>query len=245
VKRKTIVGLSVVGGLLLLLVVFTMSRVGGNPVTEGGNGFTVDIAGLAVPIASPEPLITGPDQYLGVPGREPSFDTADLGPDLSLVQRQGELTQLDSDEVLRAVYLGHDNDGDPYYLWQSGSPNFLQLIGQIIADFGSFGRIETSYGSEVVGDAGDAGLGISTGSIDASPGSPPTLTAEWHGLPPSVAALVFYRGDDPIGWQRPVSGTAAIQYGFEAGEDAFGTDIVIVAFDGQGREWNRIVLFPG
>jgi hypothetical protein len=60
-----------------------------------------------------------------------------------------------------------------------------------------------------------------------------------------VAVVVFYRGVDPIGWQRPVSGTAAIQHGLEAGDDAPGTDIVIVALDGQGEEWNRIVLFPG
>jgi hypothetical protein len=55
--------------------------------------------------------------------------------------------------------------------------------------------------------------------------------------------VVFYQGDDPVGWQRPVSGTAAIQYELEAGDDASGTDIVMVALDGQGEEWNRIVLF--
>ncbi|HEX5695998.1 MAG TPA: hypothetical protein VFZ15_06405, partial [Acidimicrobiia bacterium] len=70
-------------------------------------------------------------------------------------------------------------------------------------------------------------------------------TAEWHGLPPEVAAVVFYQREDPIGWQRPVSGTAAIQYELEDGGDASATDIVMVALDGQGEEWNRIVLFSG
>jgi hypothetical protein len=244
-KRTAIIVLSIAGGLVLLVVVLAVSRIGDNPVVEDGNGLAVEIAALTVPIVGTEPLIAGPDQFLGVASPEPDFDTTDLGPDLSFAQRESELTPLDSDEVLRAVYLGHDTDGDPYYVWQSGSGNFLQLLGQIIADFGSFGRIETSYGSEIVGGDGDERPGITAGSIESSTGSPATLTAEWHGLPPAVAAVVFYKGNDPIGWQRPVSGTVAIQYEFEAREHPSSDAVEMVALDMQGEEWNRVVLFPG
>ncbi|HEY4606712.1 MAG TPA: hypothetical protein VIH55_03610 [Acidimicrobiia bacterium] len=237
--------MSIVGGVVLLLIVLAIARIGRNPVVEDGNGVAVEIAALTVPVASPEPLISGPDQYLGVPSPEPEFDTSHFGPDLSFVQREDELTPLESDEVLRAVYLGHDTTGDAYYVWQSGSGDFWQLLGQIVADFGSFGRIETSYGAEIAGGDGDEPLGMHSASISSSPGSPATLTAEWHGLPSDVAAVVFYLGEAPVGWQRPVSGTAAIQYEFESGGDPTADVVFMVALDTDGGEWNRVVLFPG
>lgn len=54
--------------------------------------------------------------------RAPEFDTGDLGPELTFNQDTSDLPALDPDKVLRAVYLGHDINGDPYYIWHSGSP---------------------------------------------------------------------------------------------------------------------------
>lgn len=145
---------------------------------------------LSVPIAETDPLLEGPDQFLGVVHPQPDFDTNELGPDLTFVQDTADLPALDPDEVLSAVYLGHDVSGDPYYIWHSGSPEFRQLIGQIIAAWGSLGRFETSYGSEEVGpalwerdrQAYIAEHGLATGSISSgSTSDGATFTAEWHG----------------------------------------------------------------
>lgn len=155
--------------------------------------------------------------------------------------------------MLRAVYLGHDVNGDPYYIWHSGSPEFRQLIGQIIADWGSVGRLETSYGTEEVGPAlwendrteDIAENGLMTGSIHSSAESGATFTAEWHALPSDVTVVVLYQEGEAIGWQRPISGTAAFQFHYGIDEDPLGLDGELVAFTATGDEWKRYVLFPG
>lgn len=209
---------------------------------------------LSVPIAETDPLLEGPDQFLGVVHPHPGFDTNEIGPDLSFVQDTADLSALDPDEVLRAVYLGDDVNGDPYYIWHSGSPELRQLIGQIIADWGSLGRLETSYGSEVVGpalwerdrQAYIAEHGLTIGSISSdSTSDVVTFTAEWHGLPGEVAAVVIYQGGEAIGWQRPVSGTAAFQFEYGSEKDPLDLGGEMVAITATGHEWERHELFPG
>lgn len=56
----------------------------------------LEIAMLQMPVADPEPVMEAPDQFLGVPHREPRFDTSRLGPDLTLRQEPRDLLPLDS-----------------------------------------------------------------------------------------------------------------------------------------------------
>jgi hypothetical protein len=254
VNRKLVTALAVIAGVLVLLVIVAALRIpSGSIATSEDGAQTVDIAMLAVPIADEKPLVEAPDQFLGVPHPAPEFETGDLGPDLTFDQDISDLPGLDPDEVLRAVYLGHDTNGDPYYLWHSGSPGFMQMIGQIIADFGAVGRLETSYGTEMGGDAlwddsvetTIAEMGLTTGSIVSS-GEQTTLTAEWHALPSEVVAVVLYDEGQPLGWQRPVSGTAAFELDFgEQDPDSVGRGAEMVALTISADTWNRYVLFPG
>jgi hypothetical protein len=253
VSRKLVTSLLVIVGVLLLLVVVLALSIPSESITTSEDGtHTLEIAMLSVPIAATEPLAESPDQFLGVPHPDPEFDTSGLGPDLTLQQDTSDLAALDPEEVLRAVYLGDDFDGDPYYIWHSGSPDLRRMIGQIIADFGAVGRLETSYGTEEVGEAlwessqeeSMAEMGLTTGSISTS-SEGTTFTTEWHALPEEVAVVVLYQHDEPVGWQRPVSGSAAFRFDYGLDEDVFRLDGEMVALTAMGEEWNRFVLFPG
>jgi hypothetical protein len=246
----------VVLGLLTLLV--ATSAPSGNVVTDEDGGHTLGLAMLTMPISDPEPLLESPHQFLGIPHPDPAFDTSALGDNLTFTQDTGELKPLDPAEVLRAVYLGHDANGSPYYMWQNGSPDFRRLLGQIIADFGAVGRLHTSYGSLVTGDGifsrsleRELPLrGLPTGSISTSSSpseSTTTLTAEWHGLPSEVSAVVLYQGEEAVAWQVPVSGTAAFQFVYDGASEhgAVGRGTALVALATDGAEWNRAELFPG
>lgn len=255
-SRRLKTTLIVVGGVVVLLVgMIALSLPSGSIQTSEDGTHTIRLAMLSVPIADADPLVESPDQFLGVQHPEPEVETSQYGPDLSLVQDTSDLPALDHDEVLRAVYLGHDVNGDRYYIWHSGSPEFRQLIGQILADWGSVGRLETSYGSHEVGPAlwetgrreDIAENGLTTGSIQSdsrTSGSDVTFTAEWHALPSEVAVVVLYQHGEAIGWQRPVSGTAAFQIHYGADQDPLGLDGEMVALMANGEEWDRRVLYP-
>lgn len=253
-NRKLVTGLAVVAGVLVLLIAVAALLIPSGSIATSEDGtHTVEIAMLTVPIAGKEPLAEAPDQFLGAPHPVPEFDTGDLGPDLTFNQDTSDLPALDPDEVLRAVYLGNDINGDPYYIWHSGSPDLRRMIGQIIADFGAVGRLESSYGTEMVGEAlwdnsletTIAEMGLTTGSISSSPEGT-TFTTEWHALPDEVAAVVLYDRGQPLGWQRPVSGTAAFQFDFgDQDPQSVGRGSEMVALTITGDVWNRYVLFPG
>ena len=252
-RRSAAVALTIVAAVIVAVAILvTVAAPSGSVSTDEDGVHAIEIAMLTVRVADPTPVIEIPDQFVGVPHSPPQFDTTDLGPDLTLHQEPDDLEPLDSDEVLRAVYLGHDAHGEPYYVWHSGSPDFRQMLGQIIADFGSFGRLETSYGTEATGgglfdssvEESIAQMGLTTGSLSSGTNQPTTLVFEWHGLPDEVAAVVFYQDGEPLGWQIPVSGTVALRemYG-EQDVETFGHSIEVVALTADGDEWNRRVLF--
>lgn len=252
-KRIVVIALSVVVGLLIVIgSVVALSFPSGSVTTTDDGTHTLELAMLTVPVADETPVVEDPNQYVGVPHPEPEFDTSDLGPNLTLVPDTSNLPALDSDRILRAVYLGHDVYGEPYHIWQSGSPDLRRMIGQIIADFGSVGRLGTSYGGLVVGEALwessveqiIAERGLTDGSIRASSNGPTTLTLEWHALPREVSAVVWYEAGEPLGWQRPVSGTVAVW--FDRGSQdprSAGNGVEMVALTTAGEVWNRQVLF--
>ena len=248
-KRTLVIGAAVLVGLFAVVVaVVAVSMPSGSVATDNGT-YSVELAMLTVPIADDEPRVVGPNQYLGLPHPRPQFDTSDLGPDLTFQQDPSRLSALDADRVLRAVYLGHDLHSEPFYIWQSGSPDLRRMIGQIIADFGAVGRLGTSYGGLVVGPApweaerseSIAENGMTDGSIRSSSGGPTTFTFEWHALPEEVAAVVVYDNGEAVGWQRPVSGTAAFQFNIEGGDSQslMSRDAEMAALTATGEEWNR------
>lgn len=235
-----------------LVALLVLASPSGEVVTDETGTNTLELAMLAVPVAEAEPFIEAPDQFLGVMHAPPAFDTDDFGPDLTLRQDVSSLGPLDPQEVLRAVYLGHDVDGDPYYIWHNGSRDLRQLIGQILADFGSVGRLESSYGTESGGDGLlERGLeeslpetGLVAGGVTQGSFEPTLLVAEWHGLPSVIAAVVFYEDGKPIGWQVPVSGTAALQRTYDdATVGGFNHLIEVSALTADGDEWNRLTVF--
>lgn len=213
--------------------------------TDDGGTPMVDLAVISVPVADAQPIMTNPDQFLGTPHTEPGFNTSGLGPDLTFRQNPDDLRSLDPAQARRAVYLGHDTDGEPYYIWYEGSPNLRQRIGQIFADFGSVGRFGSSYGTLVIG-SGLLGLfnntqeevipeiGLTSASLTSGSDQPTVAVLEWHALPTEVAAVVFHLNGDLVGWQVPVSGTAAVQVIAEnAGIFDFQPEMIALTVDGE------------
>ena len=82
---------------------------------------------------------------------------------------------------------------------------------------------------------------MTKGFISSSSDGPTTFTFEWHALPAEVAAVVVYDTGEAVGWQRPVSGTAAFQFNIEGGDARamMDRDAEMVALTGTGGEWNR------
>lgn len=234
-----------ISGLVVLLLVIASPS--GRVATDADGAHTLGLPMLVVPVADEEPVREDPAQYVGVPHPGPTFDTGDLGPDLSFRQDPSDLEALDPEKALRAVYLGHDQGGEPYYIWHVGSPDFRRFLGQIVADFGSIGRLGSSYGTlETGGGLLDNSrrqsieeMGLTTGSLSQSSGEAPVLVAEWHGLPREVAAVVFYWHGEALGWQNPVSGTAALQVTLDDGSSSFDYDVEMVALNAEGQVWNR------
>jgi hypothetical protein len=210
---------------------------------------------LTVPIAQEQPIAEAPNQYQGIVHPEPEFETSALGSDLTFIQETSDLEELDSDRVARAVYLGHDSEGDPYYIWQVGSSNLMNMFGQIIADFGAVGRLGSSYDSLTTGDAvwetamedSIVERGLTGGSLQWGGDAPGTFTMEWHALPDDVAAVVYYQNGEPVGWQRPVSGTVAFHFELGSQDDpnSLGPSAEMVALTATGDEWNRYGFATG
>lgn len=253
--RKGLIVSAIIAGVLLVLVgALARSLLSSSVSTSEDGTHQVEIAGLSVTVAATEPTTKAPDQFVGVPHPDPEFRTTELGPNLTFHPESSETATLDPDEVLRAVYLGQDVTGVAYYLWQSGSSDLRQIIGQIIADFGAVGRFETSYGTEMSGDAiwSDAletriaEMGLPTSSITSLSGprgEQATLVVEWHALPRSVAAVAIYNDGKPLGWQRPVSGTVAFKFDVSGHDpEALGRHAKMVALTTSGSVWNEHTL---
>lgn len=117
------------------------------------------------------------------------------------------------------------------------------------ADFGSVGRFGSSHGALVTGDAlwesamedSIAERGLADGSLQMSSAGPATITLEWHALPQEIAAVVYYQSGEPVGWQRPISGTAAFYLEVDNRDDpnSIAQGAEMVALTRTGEEWNR------
>ena len=246
VSRRLALGIAGLLGVLVVGFVLTALVTSLSSVATGESAAPmVDLALLSVPVAEVQPIMADPNQFLGIPHSRPNFDTSGFGPDLTLRQAPNDLRPLDPAQALRAVYLGHDQDGEPYYIWYQGSPNLRQKIGQIFADFGSVGRFGSRKGALVTGH-GLLGLldatqeemipeiGLTYGHLISGSDQPTVAVMEWHALPTEVAAVVFHLNGEPAGWQTPVSGTAAIRVNADiAGPLGFQPEMVALTADGE------------
>jgi hypothetical protein len=243
-SRKTIITVSIVGGIVLVLFIMVMS-IPDDPLTVEDGTFTLAIGPIAVPVASPEPAAEDPNQYLGVPGPKPDFDTTDLGGDLSLRAGTPDFTALDierivrPDRILRAVYLGDDQDGVPVYTYAEGSNNFLNLLCQIILGQGSIGRLGSTYHCCTPGPLPDNAYGLPILELTVLIEGKTILTAEWHGLPDTISVVALEINGEPIGWQRTNSGTTAIRVEIPDLDDPEAATMTMIAYDAQGTEQAR------
>ena len=251
-------------GAATLLITFAVFQQGRARVAEPGDsdvltGYSINLGPVDVFITNPEPFSTQPDRFLGLVGPAPTFDTTDLGPDLSFEPGEPDFSQLEGEDILSAVYLGNDINGRPYWIYGPGSRNFFKMIGQIVADFGCFCRLATSYETLFVGEAPDEVMGFPGGHLSGGSDVPAVLVVEWYGLPYDIAVVAFEVVGEPIGWQRIVGGTAAIRLelsDFEFGHPEDSEDlsqfvpsqpptVIMVAYDAEGRERDRWDLFGG
>lgn len=245
--KRILTALTVLLAGVVGVVVF-LALTGAPSVQSHEGESTVELAFIEVPVASADPILVDPDTFAGEPGPHPEFDTSGLGQNLSFEMRpSGEIEPLKPTEARTAVYLGHDVDGEPYFLYQTASEGILDFIGQIVADFGSVGRLETSYGSLMTGpsifdDADPQPDGRPTGMLSSSSGEPIELVAEWHSLPKDVSVVVFYIGEDTLGWQTPVSSTVALATTVTAVQ-VEGNETRMVALNAAGADVASFTLF--
>lgn len=66
--------------------------------------------------------------------------------------------------------------------------------------------------------------------------------AEWHSLPKDVSVVVFFIGEDPLGWQTPVSGTVALATTVTA-DQVEGNETHMVALNAAGADVASFTLF--
>ena len=104
-------------GVAALLLIYSVVQRGLGDVSDLGDTSVVRVGPVDVPISQPEPVAVGPDRFLGLVGPEPSFDTSDLGPDLSFQLGEPDFSQHEDEDILRAVYLGNDVNGHSYWIY--------------------------------------------------------------------------------------------------------------------------------
>jgi hypothetical protein len=196
---------------------------------------SVDISDLAVAVTDSEPVSTGPDVWLGLPGPSPEFDTSALGPDLSFAPGEPMPGDL-SDRASRAVYLG-DLDGEPFYIYSTPAPSIWDRIFEVIDGNLSGDVLGTSLGCCSGGDM-DHEEGLPGFSFLQTTGEPDLIVAEWLGLSLDVSVVAYQADGVFIGWQTPVGGASSIRLEEVPDEVAF------IAFDVSGLEVNRFQPGP-
>ena len=218
-------------GVLAVTVPFDPNR--RSPAATQGVDI-VEIADLAVAVTDPEPVSTDPDVWLGLKGPAPSFDTLDLGPDLSFTPGQPSADDLE-DRVNRAVYLG-ELEGEPFYLYSTDAPSIWDRIFEIIGGNFSGDVLGTSLNCCSGGDmdhaAGLPGFSHSVSSEDGVVTSE-VITAEWLGLSTDVSVVAYQLDGVFIGWQTPVSGVSSLSL------DQRPDEYLAIAFDAAGTELDR------
>ncbi len=262
-SRKWIIGLSIVGGVLLVLVVIALSIPDAPLQTEDGI-HTLALGPITVQVDSTEPAAEDPDQFVGVRHQGPDFDTAPLGEDLNLVPDSPDFAALESeqvvrpDRIVRAVYLGDDTQGVPVYVYSEGSTHIGNLIAQLFLDEGTLFRFGFTYACCLPGPVPENSFGLASG-IDVTTSvetDESVLVTGWHALPAEVSVVAILVDGVWRGWLTPTSGTAAFRLSLPDKAFQWETEVVetdtgpleirtlistieLVAFDSEGKEIAR------
>jgi hypothetical protein len=198
----------------------------------------VEIADLSVAVQDPDPVLTDPDVWMGLPGPAPLFDTSDLGPDLSFTPGEPAAGDLDERNMrndgwptaIRAVYLGA-LDGEPFYLYSAPAPSVWDTIFEIVGG---------NFSGDVMGTTLSCCSGGDMDHVEGLPGVGHSKTGttelthtEWLGLPTDVSVVAYRIDDEPYGWQTPVGGVSSLAL------DEYPREFEMVAFDTSGREIER------
>ena len=243
-SRKWIVALSVVGGLIVILVA-TSLLLPSESVTSDGDTHLLALGPITVRIQHPELAVEDPDQYLGVRHELPRFNTQHLGEDLNLVVGQLDFKALEGepvvneDKIMRAVYLGHDPNGVPVYIYSEGTENFLDLIFRFFIDEGNVGRFGSTYHCCVNAPLASGVMGEPVELVYTIPGVESTVVAEWHHLDDEVSVVALEVEGEPIGWQTPTSGSSLFRIDVAEIDDPSQETIVMIAYDINGEKLAR------
>ena len=194
---------------------------------------TVEVADLAVAVTDPDPVSTDPDVWLGLRGPSPSFDTSELGPNLSFTTGEPSAGDID-DRVIRAVYLG-ELEGEPFYIYSTPAPSIWDRIFEVVYGNFSGDTLGTSLNCCSGGDMDHGWLPGISHSISSEDGivTSEVITAEWLGLSSDVSVVAYQLDGVFIGWQTPVGGVSSLRL------DRRPDDYLAIAFDASGRELDR------
>jgi hypothetical protein len=230
-----------VGSSVVVLVVLALTvPFDPNPISPADTKdvAVVEIADLAVAVEDPNPVLTDPDVWIGLPGPAPLFDTTDLGPDLSFTPGEPAVGDMSEDNMqndgwptaIRAVYLG-DLDGEPFYLYSAPAPSIWDTIFEIVGG---------NFSGDVMGTTLSCCSGGDMDHIEGLPGlgHSKTMTTErthteWLGLTTDVSVVAYRVDDEPYGWQTPVGGVSSLAL------DEYPKEFEMIAFDVSGREVER------
>jgi hypothetical protein len=201
---------------------------------------TIEIADLAVPVTSREPVLTDPDVWVGLPAPAPAFDVSLLGEDLSFAAgtpvagdfAEGSLLNDGWPGPTRAVYLG-EFDGEPFYIYSAPAPSIWDRIFEVIGGNFSGDVLGTSLECCSGGDM-DHEEGLPGFSVSGTLGETDVIVAEWLGLSPQVSVVAYEIDGSPFGWQQPVGGVVSIRL-IEVPDQ-----IAYVAYDSTGAVTERI-----
>lgn len=247
---------SAIGFLILVVIVMALS-IPDDPISQIGDEYELEAGPVSVRVSSAEPVAQNPAQYLGVLAPSPEFETASLGEDMNLEVSEPDFeglanaqSEVGPDRILYAVYLGHDSRGVPVYIYSQGSKDLFDLIGQVFVDQGTIGRFGSTFYCCIPGPPPDNPYELGFESADDIEGPTTVITAEWDGLPQRVSVVAIQVGGEPVGWQRPTSGTAAfwfqhsdetLEWELVTPEDrpprlVLRTPITMIAYDTHGEE---------
>jgi len=240
--RRTLIVVGIVVAVLALLLVVVAIIGPVDPVRTSDDPESlaagwVTLGPIEASVESLEPIASQPDVYLGLAAPVPTWDTSELGPDLSFTDSEPYPASL-TEEAVRAVYLGKDIEGVDFYVFQQGSNSFLNLIGQILLDR-TVGRFGTTYGCCASGSATEEERSFPLLSIETLGNGPSFLIAEWHALPEDVVVVAFRVGEQAFGWQRVIGGSAAIRLEVDQATDP--NSIELVALNESGDE---VAVYP-
>lgn len=214
-------------------------------VDEAGNT-VLHFGALPIPVTDDEPLSGRPPIFRGTEvNPAPEFDVQALGDDLTFVMGEpdrSEVEGLGGDQDLfgffgRAVYVGHDVDATPVYLFQQTGPSLVDAVRSLFTDYEATGIFGSTYDCcRSQSNEGSAPVVNQVTFGTQQVGGVTYGTVEMWAIQDDVSAIAFTDSDgNPLGWQRPVSGFVGARFEADSGATGSGS-YRMIAYDAEGIE---------